>query len=859
MLNKSPSEFVGRLLEASRKEVIRQYEVLLDSVAPRLRLDFKRLQEAEDKSIASGEPPSLTLDEFQIEVMAGDLNRSRLAMKDAFASKWHQIADNFILSEAEYDAHLKVTGFNLVGDELLADCIKTQSLVGEGAISLDYVLVPVSSGLSQALPGIMISHATIPFFPLSVAECIHESINACELNDYIEALLRELVKTSFFPGLKHLYLGIRKQFESQGYQLEEMPVRTRIERNSSASDVTAGKGNRLIEVDEDFDIEILKLLKETKVPAELLAGGKDSQKPSLSSPPGDLGDDQAIVTISPKDVDSMLATLQVLHQQSAQRELGIQQALAEDMLSRSSDDQYIVISSMSENIINLVALMFEYIEKDDSIPAIVSALLMRLQIPYMRMTLADAELFEDKKHPARLLLNDLTELGYMANSTTSKAYEIIKNSVTTLTDDFENSPEQISSLQEEINGYLQQIKEVAAEQEKSIEEQACLQSEIEDKLEEADAAVNEFVVGPISRIAKPMFFHSLLEKVWSRALHSCYMENMPLSEERSNAIDLFDKIVWSTAAGKTILTKPDLISALPAIVKRTEHVFSTCKIDELIRSHFMDQLQEIHLAFIKSAVGKKIKAIDEDSLQNIAKSRELVEELNKEQLLRDQREQEKREELAKEKYEQAVGHDYHKTEDAVVVASIKNVDSENEIDDAVLSVAEKPSYVEAEEIRAPAEFIATETESERASDLAAMEGDSEQVIEFSFSKTTEAPVAYSSLPITETDSTRLSMSDTLAIVECIQIGTYMEYMLKGEFKRCKVAFHAPSLGKYIFTDNNGFPLFNRFRGELIVDVQDGYAKILSNTSTFDRALESVISGIRSKRRETQGNLYNVEV
>jgi len=64
-----------------------------------------------------------------------------------------------------------------------------------------------------------------------------------------------------------------------------------------------------------------------------------------------------------------------------------------------------------EDVIDMVAMMFGFIQKDDALPAAVQALLSRLQLPYLRLALIDAEMFSDADHPARALMDRLAEVG----------------------------------------------------------------------------------------------------------------------------------------------------------------------------------------------------------------------------------------------------------------------------------------------------------------------------------------------------------------------------------------------------------------------------------------------------------------
>jgi|GEM_PF-1349418 len=64
-----------------------------------------------------------------------------------------------------------------------------------------------------------------------------------------------------------------------------------------------------------------------------------------------------------------------------------------------------------EDTIDMVAMMFGFIQQDKALPPAVQALLSRLQLPYLRLALTDQGVFSDPDHPARALMDRLAEVG----------------------------------------------------------------------------------------------------------------------------------------------------------------------------------------------------------------------------------------------------------------------------------------------------------------------------------------------------------------------------------------------------------------------------------------------------------------
>src|SRR5690606_29141938 len=65
------------------------------------------------------------------------------------------------------------------------------------------------------------------------------------------------------------------------------------------------------------------------------------------------------------------------------------------------------INQVDEDVINLVSMMFEFILEDRSLASPMKAQLARLQIPMIKVAIADKSFFGKGGHPARRLLNEM--------------------------------------------------------------------------------------------------------------------------------------------------------------------------------------------------------------------------------------------------------------------------------------------------------------------------------------------------------------------------------------------------------------------------------------------------------------------
>jgi hypothetical protein len=76
-------------------------------------------------------------------------------------------------------------------------------------------------------------------------------------------------------------------------------------------------------------------------------------------------------------------------------------------LLRNETQTAAAINQVDDDVINLVSMMFEFILDDRNLAAPMKALIGRLQIPMVKVAIADKTFFSKGGHPARRLLNEM--------------------------------------------------------------------------------------------------------------------------------------------------------------------------------------------------------------------------------------------------------------------------------------------------------------------------------------------------------------------------------------------------------------------------------------------------------------------
>lgn len=172
--------------------------------------------------------------------------------------------------------------------------------------------------------------------------------------------------------------------------------------------------------------------------------------------------------ISTRDLLRLLSHLQNYVPQAGTDEDFDLRSQLEQLLTRVSvkSGKSRVVDEEDEDVINLIALMFEFMLDDHTLPDSLKTLIARLQIPILKMAVLDKSFFSSPSHPARRLLNEIgaaaNEWGRSDDRQRNGLYLRIEHIVQRLLNDFDDDPSIFSELLMQFLAY-------------SDDEQACRQ------------------------------------------------------------------------------------------------------------------------------------------------------------------------------------------------------------------------------------------------------------------------------------------------------------------------------------------------------------------------------------------------
>lgn len=218
------------------------------------------------------------------------------------------------------------------------------------------------------------------------------------------------------------------------------------------------------------------------------------------------------------------------------------QGIAEKLQDEKVDGQ---LDPSDMHTIDLVGMLFEYMLSDEQLPDSVKAVLSYLHTPFLKIAFQDANFFEHKEHPARLLLNALAEAGtrWVGNDGTSQydMFAKIKEVVSTVLKKFENDVRLFADLLLDFGAHVKKI----ARRQDLMEKRATERFQGEEKLREVKARVSQEVRRRTDGRELPSAVLLLLLQPWSDYLAFLLLRYGDSSAAWKEALQAVDEILLS--------------------------------------------------------------------------------------------------------------------------------------------------------------------------------------------------------------------------------------------------------------------------------------------------------------------------
>jgi hypothetical protein len=266
------------------------------------------------------------------------------------------------------------------------------------------------------------------------------------------------------------------------------------------------------------------------------------------------------------------------------------------------------MNQMDSMTLDIMAMLFDQLFDDPRIPIGVKGLIGRLQIPMLKVAIADKAFFSKKTHPARQMLDTLGEISARLPAdfdASSPMYGRLDAILHELIDGFEDDIAIFDAVRE-------RLQSLVAEEDQRIEQEtqsSAKQVEQKENLAIAKSVAQAEIKVRIRGAQVPLPVLKFLVQEWVKYLIVVNVKSGENSEEWKTALKTIEQLVWSVEPRETHEERRALVAVLPELLKRLAAGAQLGGVDEAVRTQFFTELRKLHSAVIaRASAGRPARA-----------------------------------------------------------------------------------------------------------------------------------------------------------------------------------------------------------------------------------------------------------
>ncbi|WP_225433302.1 DUF1631 family protein [Thauera sedimentorum] len=252
-------------------------------------------------------------------------------------------------------------------------------------------------------------------------------------------------------------------------------------------------------------------------------------------------------------------------------------------------------------IVDVVASLFDYLFDSASIPRPIKLLLARLQLPILRLALADHDFFADRQHPARRLLNLLALAGATWDGEITPDSALHREASRLIVDIERHSARDsgvFARARQTLETWLAEQERMADERAATLTDKLVQRERVQIATREAEA-----VVAPIRADSTlPESLRQFAGGTWVKVLTHAQQaggSNGPAWREATAALQ---DLVWSVQPKYDTAERARLARLLKPLLETMRACMDRAGIDSETRDAFFTELVRLHAAAVKAGM-----------------------------------------------------------------------------------------------------------------------------------------------------------------------------------------------------------------------------------------------------------------
>ncbi|UUQ66729.1 DUF1631 domain-containing protein [Pseudomonas fuscovaginae UPB0736] len=512
--------------------------------------------------------------------------------------------DQYDVHEVTLAAPMSYDKLALVPNDELEKTVALDAMVAK-VLSRDGLALGQLTARLNALITRRLDDQSNPMGPAMLCEYFLEAGRDLGVEIKVKLIILKLFEKYVLSDADHLYAEANQLLIATGVlpELKAAPARRASDRPVASARSSQGEASGASSLDASVQ-EVFSALQ------ELLLHVRGSVAPKLDAA-------SEVQPISTRDLLRLLSHLQqYVPAQAAADDFDLRNQL-EQLLTRVSvkSGKSRVVGGVDEDVINLIAMLFEFILDDRTLPDRLKALIGRLQIPMLKVAVVDKSFFSRGSHPARRLLNEIASasLGWGARDDYQRdvLYLRIEQIVQRLLNDFVDDPAIFTELLTDFLAFTSDERRRS----ELLEQRTRDAEEGRAKAELARQRVQEVLNERLLGRTLPEVVVRLLQEAWSKVLLLVWLKHSEQSAEWQAGLQTMDELIWSADPQGLADARPRLLELVPGLLKALRDGLASAAFDPFATSEFFSQLESLHVQVFQRLAKQSVEPVASDAQQ----------------------------------------------------------------------------------------------------------------------------------------------------------------------------------------------------------------------------------------------------
>ncbi len=289
------------------------------------------------------------------------------------------------------------------------------------------------------------------------------------------------------------------------------------------------------------------------------------------------------------------------------------------------------VAQADSDVINLVAMLFDFILEDRQLHPVMKASIGRLQIPVLKVALQDRNFFNRGGHPVRKLLNELAlaAIGWTEKRAGMRdpLREKIEEVVDRILNEFTDGTKLFEELLEDFGHFM----DLDRRRRELVEQRLRHAEEGRAKQERASKVAAEVVREQVAGRDIPDAIAQVLSEPWARYLQWVALRKGEDSEQWQQACEVTERLVWSIDPTPVVeSTRTELLRAIPHVVEDVRKALQEISWDPFATDTVIRDLELAHVdvfqKLVTAPVENAVAPVAESVAEPVTEARESVPE-----------------------------------------------------------------------------------------------------------------------------------------------------------------------------------------------------------------------------------------